>query len=125
MPDPLSSNEALLATLEDHLNREHYSSRTAGHHLATTKKFLVFLDKQRIAVSAVQPTTVERYLDGAQRRYRRLYGHPLQPERWRRAQSAGIHMLLRLLRGHWPPAPKPVTGFDLFTCEIANANRTR
>lgn len=121
MPDPLSSNEALLATLEDHLNREHYSSRTAGHHLATTKKFLVFLDKQRIAVSVVQPTTVERYLDSAQRRYRRVYGHPPQPERWRRAQTAGIHMLLRLVRGHWPPAPKPATSFDLFTREIANA----
>jgi len=30
-------------------------------------------------------------------------------------------MLLRLVRGHWPPALKLATGFDLFTREIANA----
>ena len=121
MSDPLSSKEALLSTLEDHLTKERYSSSTVGHHLAATKKFLVFLDKQCIAVSAVQPTTVERYLYSAQRRYRRLFGHRPQPERWRRAQTAGIHMLLRLVQGHWPPVPKRITGFDLFTHEIADA----
>ncbi len=120
MSDPLAGNEALLSILRDHLRKERYSSSTLGHHLGATRKFLAFLDKQRIAISAVQPTTIERYLDVALRRYRR-HGHPPQSESWRRAHTGSIHMFLRLVRGHWPPVPTPATAFELFMRDISKA----
>lgn len=121
MSDPVLSNESWLSTLEDHLNKERYGASTVGHHLAAARNFLAFLDKQRIAVSAAQPTIVERYLDFARGRYRRLHGHPPQQERWQRTHTPGIHMLLRLVQGHWPPVPIPGTAFDLYRRETSEA----
>ena len=121
MSDPLSSHEAWLSTLQDHLNKERYCSSTVGHRLATARDFLAFLDKQRIAITAVQPATVERYLDMAQRRYRRLQGHPPRYDGWRRTHTDGIHMLLRLVQGQWPPVPIPSTAFGLLRQEISEA----
>ena len=121
MSNPLSSHQAWLSTLEDHLNKERYSSNTVGHRLTTVRDFLAFLDKQRIAVSAVQPATVERYLNIAHGRYRRQHGHPPQYKGWRRTYTDGIHMLLRLVQGQWPPFPIPTTAVGLFRREISEA----
>lgn len=121
MSNPLSSHQAWLSTLEDHLNKERYSSNTVGHRLTTVRDFLAFLDKQRIAVSAVQPATVERYLNIAHGRYRRQHGHPPQYKGWRRTYTDGVHMLLRLVQGQWPPVPIPTTAVGLFRREISRA----
>jgi integrase/recombinase XerD len=121
MPNPLSSHQVWLSTLEDHLNKERYSSSTVGHRVAAARDFLAFLDKQRIAVTAVRPATVDRYLNIAHRRYRRLQGHPPQYKGWRRTHTDGIHMLLRLVQGQWPPVPIPATAFGLFSREISEA----
>jgi integrase/recombinase XerD len=121
MSNPLSSHQAWLSILEDHLNKERYSSNTVGHRITTAREFLAFLDKQRIAASAVQPATVERYLNIAHRRYRRLHGHPPHYTGWRRTHTDGIHMLLRLVQGQWPPVPIPATAFGLFRREISEA----
>lgn len=124
MSHPISNHEAWLSTLEDHLHKEHYSSKTARHCVAVGREFLAFLDKQHIVPSAVQPETVERYLDSARRGYRRLHGHPPQYEGWRRTHTDGIHMLLRLVQGQWPPVPIPVTPVDLFKGESVVAYAT-
>jgi len=121
MSNPLSSHQVWLSTLEDHLNKERYSSSTVGHRVTTVREFLAFLNKQRLAVSAVQPATVERYLNIARGRYRRLHGHPPQYESWRRTHTDGIHMLLRLVQGQWPPVPIPATAFGLFKRETSEA----
>src|SRR6204780_718111 len=122
MSNPLSSHQVWLSTLEDHLNKERYSSSTVGHRVTTVREFLAFLNKQRLAVSAVQPATVERYLNIARGRYRRLHGHPPQYESWRRTHTDGIHMLLRLVQGQWPPVPIPATAFGLFKRETSEAD---
>jgi integrase/recombinase XerD len=121
MPNPLSSHQSWLSTLEDHLNKERYSSNTVGHRITAARNFLAFLDKQRIAVSAVQPATVDCYLSIAHWRYRRLHGHPPQYKGWRRTHTDGIHMFLRLVQGQWPPVPTPATAFGLFRREISEA----
>ena len=121
MPNPLSSHQAWLSILEDHLNKERYSSSTVGHYLAAVRNFLAFLEKQRIDVSAVQAATVDRYLNIAHGRYRRLHGHPPQFKGWRRTHTDGIHMLLRLVQGQWPPGPIPATDFGLFRRGISEA----
>src|ERR1700733_5603841 len=117
MSHPISSHEAWLSTLEDHLHKERYASKTARHCVAVAREFLAFLDRQQISLSAVQPATVDLYLDIALRDYRRLHGHPPQYEGWRRTHTDGIHMLLRLVQGHWPPICIPVTPSDLFKRE--------
>jgi|SRR5450755_735888 integrase/recombinase XerD len=121
MSDLHSSHEVWLSTLEDHLNTERYSSKTARHCVSVAREFLAFLDKQRIEISAAQPAIVERYLEVARQSYRRLHGHPPHYEGWRRTHTDGIHMLLRLAQGQWPPVPIPATPFDLFKREIPEA----
>lgn len=120
MPDPLSSHEAWLSSLEDYLKKERYRTKTARHCVAVARDFLAFLDKQHIAVSAVQPETVERYLDMARRGYRRLHGHLPLYKAWPRTHTDGIHLLLRLAQGQWPPAPI-LTPFDFHKWEISEA----
>src|SRR5260370_17573845 len=91
MSNPHSSHQAWLSILEDHLHKERYSSNTVGHRITAARDFLAFLDKQRIAVSAVQPATVECYLNIAHRRYRRLQAHPPQYKGSRRTHTHSIH----------------------------------
>ena len=119
MSDPFRSHESWLSSLEDHLQKERYRSKTSRHCLAAAREFLAFLDKQHIAISAAQPETVERYLDIARSGYCRLHGHPPLYKGWRCTHTDGIHMLLRLAQGQWPPAPILATPLDLHKREIS------
>jgi integrase/recombinase XerD len=82
--------------------------------MAAARNFLAFLRKLRTAIVDVQPETVERYLQGAQWRYRRRHGHAPAYEGWRYSRTSGVHMLLRMVRGHWPPDAVAVTPFGLY-----------
>jgi site-specific recombinase XerD len=114
MKNPLSSHEMWLSRLKDHLHEERYHPGNARQCIAAARNFLAFLEKQRTAIADAQPETVERYLKQAQRRYRRRHGHSPDYEGWRCSHTNGIHMLLRMVHGQWPPAPSAVTRFELY-----------
>lgn len=114
MSDPLSSHEEWLSVLRRHLHEERYHPGNARQCMAAARNFLAFLHKQQTAIADAQPETVERYLQWAQRKYRRRHGHAPAYEGWRCSHISGVHILLRIVRGQWPPIPVAVTPFELY-----------
>lgn len=118
MSERLSSHEMWLSKLRDHLAEERYAAGTSRQCLAVARHFLRFLDAQHIDVNAARLANVEEYLQRARRRYRRRHGHPPNYEGWRCLHTNGVHMLLRLVQGQWPPVPKAVIPIDILRNEI-------
>src|ERR1019366_6423007 len=50
--------------------------------------------------------------------YRRRHGHSPDHKGWRCLHTNGIHMLLRLVQGQWPPVPRAVTPIESLHSEI-------
>jgi integrase/recombinase XerD len=99
-----SSDEACLSKLKEHLAEQCYAARTSEGYLIVSRHFLEFLGKHHIVVGAATPAHVEQYLKQAQRRYGQCHGHSPDYKGWWSSRTASIHMLLRLVQGHWPPA---------------------
>jgi integrase/recombinase XerD len=114
MSDPLSSHEEWLSILKKHLHEERYHPGNARQYMATARNFLAFLHKQQTAIADARPETVERYLQWARQKYRRRHGHAPAYEGWRCSRTSGVHILLRIVRGRWPPVPVAVTPFELY-----------
>lgn len=117
MSDPQSSHETWLSKLRDRLRDERYALGGARRCIAEARSFMAYLEKRRIEIGAVQPKNVEQYLQHARRLYRRRHGHFPEYKSWRGTQTNGIHMLLRLVLGQWPPAPTGGTQADVFARE--------
>jgi integrase/recombinase XerD len=111
---PLSSHETWLSRLRDHLREERYHPGNARQCIAVARNFLVFLEKRRTAIADAQPEIVERYLRTAQQKYRQRHGHLPDYEGWRCSHTNGIHMLLRMVHGQWPPTPTALTRVELY-----------
>jgi integrase/recombinase XerD len=114
MSDLLSSHEEWLAALKGHLLEERYHAGNARQCMAAARNFLAFLHKEHTTIADAQPETVERYVQWVLRKYRRRHGHAPAYEGWRCSRTSGVHILLRMVRGQWPPAPVPGTPFELY-----------
>lgn len=110
-----------LSELEGHLSRERYSPQATQRVTAVGRDFLTYISKRDIPVEAVKPKNITRYLQHALRFYRRR--HRRDPESlhapksfqfWRYSHTTGIYMLLRLVRGCWPPPSAPQTPTEIF-----------
>lgn len=72
--------------------------------MCDARLFLDFLNRQRIAIRSAQPTDVERFLSTQRQRYRRQHGRfPENDIKWRCERTPGIHWLLAIAQGSWPP----------------------
>jgi integrase/recombinase XerD len=118
MSDRLFSHEMWLSRLRDHLAEERYAAGTSRQCLAVARHFLRCLDEQHVDISEALPANVEWYLQRARRKYRRRHGHTPDCKGWRSLHSNGIHMLLRLAQGQWPPVPTAVTASEILQSEI-------
>ena len=116
MSDRLFSHEMWLSKLREHLIEDRYAARTSRQCLAVGRHFLRYLGQQNLDVNAVEPANVEGYIQQARRLYRRRHGHPPDYEGWRCLHTNGIHMLLRLVQGQWPPVPKAVALWQSEIC---------
>lgn len=115
MSDHLSTHTALLAQLREHLAKERYCSAVIERYLAVAGYFLRYLTRRRISIEAVEPSHVSMYLRCELRRFRRRHHHsPPSIGGWRASHTAGIHQLLRLLRGQWPPSACAASPFQVF-----------
>jgi len=114
MRNSLSSHETWLSRLKDHLREERYHAGNARQCVAVARNFLVFLEMRRTAIADAQPETVERYLKLARQKYRQRHGHLPDYEGWRCSHTNGIHMLLRIAHGQWPPTRLAVTRAEVY-----------
>jgi hypothetical protein len=112
------SHELWLSRLRDHLTEERYAARSSRQCIAVARHFLRCLDTQKVDVSTAQPASVGEYLQRARRMYRRRHGHLPDYKGWQCLHTNGIHLLLRLVQGQWPPAPKAVTPVEILQSEM-------
>lgn len=95
-----------LAQLWEHLTLARYAPTVIVRYVAFARLFLRYLEKQHVRLDEVEPAHVSKYLACKLRRYRQRHGRAAASmTRWRSSHTAGIHQLLRVVRGSWPVAP--------------------
>jgi integrase/recombinase XerD len=118
MSESLSNHEEWLLRLRKHLHDEGYRPGSVGRCMAGAGNFLEFLHNQNIALSDAQSATIESYLEMARPKRRWGNRHSTANEHWRRSQRNGIHTLLRMVHGTWPPVPAAATPVELHAQEL-------
>ncbi len=97
----------LIADLAAELTRQSYSPVVVRNYCAYARDFLAYLAQHEIPVTAVKPSLVAQYLRHAAATFRKRRGRPAGPS-WHSIPRSGIHALLRLAQGQWPPEPDVV-----------------
>lgn len=112
-------NEHWLSRLGEHLKQERYSQKVLQRWTEVARRFVIFLWKRHIAVEAAEPPNVSSYLQNELRLFRRRNRRaPSSIQGWRNSHTGGIHMLLRLVQGQWPPVSVPSTSFEAFHRQV-------
>jgi len=108
--------EPILQKLRDHIRREQYGICAKFSYPYAARCFLRYLERRGLALESVGPADLDRYLRSLRRKGRR---GPF-PKQYRRLHRAAIKMLLRVLRGTWPPEVLP-KGRELAARNIISA----
>ena len=101
------TNCELIAKLAEVLARQKYSPVVVGNYCCYARAFLGYLARRDMPVTTVTSLQVEQYLRYAVRSFRKRHGRAPGPH-WHSIPRSGIHALLRLAQGHWPPAPEVI-----------------
>jgi integrase/recombinase XerD len=122
MSSERSSNDSRLVQLKIHLKQQGYSPQASRRRIAVAQRFLAYLGQRHTAVETVELSHVNLYLQRELQLFHKYHRRAPRSsaEDWRRSHTAGIDMLLRLVRGQWPPSlvlstPREIFHHDL--CE--------
>lgn len=111
------ADRELIARLAGVLSRQNYNRVVIENYCRCADAFLDYLDEHRIPLATVTPPQVTHYLRHAVRSFRRRHGR--SPGRWWQSiPRAGIHAVLRLAQGQWPPPPDVVGADAALQCAI-------
>ena len=96
--------ERWVKKLRQNLIDDRRSPSTIRGCMIAARNFLQFIDARGVAVTEVQPGDVSAFLAKEHEKSRRRYGHsPKDVISWRSNRTSGIHRLLALAQGQWPP----------------------
>ena len=109
----------LISELRSVLTSQRYSPVVAGNYCAYARGFLDYLARRSIPIAEVTEVQVGYYLHHAIAMFRKRHGRPPGP-RWHSIPRSGIHALLRLAQGQWPPAPKATCAADTLRFTICD-----
>jgi site-specific recombinase XerD len=105
------NRDELIAALNSSLISQRYSLVVARNYCTYASGFLDYLGQRGIPVTDVIDVQVEQYLRHAIIQFEKQRGR--RPSaRWHEVPRSGIHALLRLVHGQWPPAMKPTCAAD-------------
>lgn len=113
----------LIAELKIVLIGQRYSQVVAGNYCAYARGFLDYLARRRIPITEVTAAQVAHYLHHAIALFRKRHGRP-PGSYWHSIPRSGIHALLRLAQGQWPPAPKATCAADTLRFAICDEYET-
>lgn len=99
-----SNSDHLIAALRTELIRQQYSPTVVHNYCAYARGFLDHLFLENIPVADVSEVQVAQYLRHAIVLFQERHGRSPGPY-WHSIPRSGIHALLRLAQGQWPPAP--------------------
>jgi len=115
-------HETWIKRLEHYLQTERYSLSATEKRMAAARQFLIYLRKRQGGLEVVTPAHVQRYLEHKLRIYRKRHGRlPRDSSGWRWGYTGGIHMLLHLAQGKWPPVPEPSSPQEQIRWELCDA----
>jgi integrase/recombinase XerD len=97
----------LTAEFVAELTRQSYSPAVVRNYCAYARNFLAYLAQHEIPITAVTPSLVAQYLRHAASTFRARRGRLPGPH-WQSIPRSGVHALLRLALGQWPPEPDVV-----------------
>jgi integrase/recombinase XerD len=113
------SEYELITELKAALTNRQYSPVVIRNYCAYAHEFLDYLVHQGIPVADVTEDLIERYLHHATALFRKRRGRR-PSKRWHEVPQSGIHALLRLGQGQWPPAAKATCANDALRLTICN-----
>jgi hypothetical protein len=83
--------------------------------MITARNFLQFIGDLGIPAHKARPMHVSAFLAKKHQEFRQRHGHPPENEIWWRCgKTPGIHRLLTLAQGRWPPASDIDTRLEWF-----------
>ena len=108
--------------LAHHIMVEEYSLPTTQKRLAVARRFLHYLGKQGVDVVAAATAHEKAFLIHRLKAYRKRHGRePNDLSGWRWGQTSGIHMVMRVAQGLWPPVTIPSSPEDAFRLNLCDA----
>jgi len=113
----------LIAELKVALIAQRYSPVVAGNYCAYVRGFLDYLALRSIPITEVTEAQVTHYLHHSIAMFRKRHGRSPGPY-WHSIPRSGIHAVLRLAQGQWPPAPKPTCAADTLRFAICDEYET-
>lgn len=115
MSNQSSSSASRIEQLEVHLRTNRYAALIQRRYLWLAQRFVNYLEKRSLAIEAVHELELEEFLRRELRSWRRRHGRaPRDVVEWRRRYKCAIHILLRLVHGHWPVVAAPATDLEAF-----------
>jgi site-specific recombinase XerD len=113
----------LIAKLRDALTSQKYSLVVIGNYCTYARWFLEYLARRKLPIADVTEAEVEKYLRHAMAMFRKRHGR-LPGARWHAIPRSGIHALLRLSQGQWPPARKATCAAEAMRFAICDEYET-
>ena len=113
----------LIAKLRDALTSQKYSLVVIGNYCTYARWFLEYLARRKLPIADVTEAEVEKYLRHAMAMFRKRHGR-LPGARWHAIPRSGIHALLRLSQGQWPPARKATCAAEAMRSAICDEYET-
>jgi site-specific recombinase XerD len=122
LPVGQPSKETYLEQLAQHLKNGSYSTSATTKRMAAARQFLLYLQERAIAPEAATVAHEQGFLDCKLKSYCERHGHQANDvSAWRWGYTSGIHMILRLVQGQWPPVSAPATRLEAFHDELCDA----
>lgn len=107
--------------LADYLRTEAYSLSATGKRLTAARQFLLYLEKRGINVALATVEQEQAFLDHKLGSYRKRHGkQPSDLNGWRWGYTSGIHMIMRLAQGQWPPVMESGNPQDVFRRDLCD-----
>jgi integrase/recombinase XerD len=112
-------NAPRIEQLKTHLRTERYTPWVQRRYTWVAQRFLDYLESKTLAIETVRAAELEDFLRWELRRFRDRHGRaPRHLGRWRSRYTSAVHMVLRLVHGHWPLLAAPATALEAFHREL-------